>query len=70
MAMTARALVRTSTKSLQLASRRHLATVSNGAVPVVEEHDILIVGGGPVGLALAAALGNLNLSLLLYSQLS
>lgn len=34
---------------------RGISTVENGAV---EENDIVIVGGGPAGLALAAALGS------------
>ena len=44
--------------------RRTLATLSTA----VEQHDIVCVGGGPVGLALAAALGQFSLSCLVETQ--
>lgn len=40
---------------VQSAPRRYSSTAANGA-PAYEEYDIAIVGGGPVGLALAGAL--------------
>ncbi|KAL9711672.1 putative ubiquinone biosynthesis monooxygenase [Leucoagaricus gongylophorus] len=45
---------------VQSAPRRYSSTAANGA-PAYEEYDIAIVGGGPVGLALAGALSSSNI---------